>query len=157
MEKKKIIFLEKLFLFLLKTEMQRYRLIQDQKSAFDFINQQNWSSHYKSIARYRWKLRYTPDTIKHYRKECSICYERFYPKPPSITMPCCHYKLVCPTCFEKLDTCPFCRVIWKNKVVVRILWNDIIHREDILEVVMEILQQLYPEYYLQYPRPSLGT
>lgn len=140
--------------------MQRYRLIQDQKSAFEFINQQNWSSQYKSVARYRWKLRHNPETINHYRKECSICYERFHPEPPiqtTCSSLCCHSKLVCSVCKEKLEKCPFCRVLWKKTLVVRVLWNDVIHREDILNVVLEILQQLYPEYYLQYSRRDHDT
>lgn len=127
----------------MKTEMQRYRLIQDQTQAFEFIKKQDWSSHYKSVARYRWKLRYTPEKIKQRRKECSICYEYHYPNH-STNLPCCHYKLVCKTCFEKLEKCPFCRVIWKHKVVVRLCWNDIINQEELLDIVVEILQQLYP-------------
>lgn len=136
--------------------MQRYRLIQDQKSAFEFINQQNWSSRYKSVARYRWKLRHTPETINHYRKECSICYERFH-NPTTTSSLCCHSKLVCPSCTEKLEKCPFCRILWKKTIVVRVLWNDVIHRENILNVVLEILQQLYPEYNLQYSRQDPDT
>lgn len=135
--------------------MQRYRKIQDQKKAFEFIDNQDWSSHYKSVARYRWKLRYTPENIKSRRKEeeCCICYEKFQWQPNNIynNLSCCHYKLVCKTCFKKLKKCPFCREIWKKPktVIFRFLWfnRDVIVMDwdDVVNIVEEMVQQLYPE------------
>ena len=133
----------------------KYIKIQDQKEAFEFIDHQQWTPHYKSIARYRWKLRHTPEQIsRRKRKECSICYEnRLYSDFQDPSVPCCHSSLVCSTCLEKLDCCPFCRAPWKpkqhNMIIFRLpvsLLDDVFNRNDreILETVAEILHHISP-------------
>jgi len=133
-----------------------YIRIKDQDEAFEFIRNQNWTPHYKSVARYRWKLRHTPDQINRRQKECPICYEKqpvsgFVKKNKTI---CGHSLLICQTCFDRLYTCPFCRETWKKKkenmIIFRVplaLLNDIFNRndEDILDSVAGILQQISPE------------
>lgn len=132
-----------------------YIKIKNQNEAFEFIENQNWTPHYKSIARYRWKLRHTPEKINRRQKECLICYEK---KPCSEFLKenktiCKHSLLVCQTCFDKLYKCPFCRETWKNRqenvIIFRVpmsLLNDIFNRndEEILDSVVEILQQISP-------------
>lgn len=136
--------------------MTRYIRIQDQKEAFDYIGQQEWTAHYKSVARYRWKLRHSPETIRRrQKKECSICCEdRSLYDFQDQFVPCRHSSLVCSTCFKKLDCCPFCRTQWKpkpqNMVIFRVpvsLLNDVFNRNDreILETVAEILHHISPE------------
>lgn len=128
--------------------MTTYITIKNQADAFEFIESQDWSSHYKSVARYRWKLRYSPDTIVKRKKECCICYEK---KPnrcfESHDDKCCHSHLVCSLCCERLDTCPFCRQRWKpeNVIILRVplsILNDVFNRNDqeILGTLVEILQ-----------------
>lgn len=128
--------------------MTTYMKIKNQADAFEFIESQDWTPHYKSVARYRWKLRYCPDTIAKRKKECPICYE----KQPNRCFEshedkCCHCLLVCRSCCERLDTCPFCRQRWKpeNVIVLRVplsILNDVFNRNDreILGTLVEILQ-----------------
>lgn len=136
--------------------MTIYIKITDPQEAFDFIDHQEWTPHYKSIARYRWKLRHTPEQIRRRpRKECLICYEsRSLPNFQNNTVPCNHSSLICSTCFQKLDSCPFCRSPWKpkpqNMIVFRVpvsLLNDVFNRNDreMLETVVEILHHISPE------------
>jgi hypothetical protein len=40
---------------------------------------------------------------------CCVCYEPFANAP----LRCCHF--LCPGCFEKMDTCPLCRVSFANE------------------------------------------
>jgi len=135
-----------------------YIKITDRDEAFEFIENQDWTPHYKSIARYRWKLRHTPEHINRRKKECLICYEKqsalgFVKKNKVI---CKHSTLVCQTCFDKLHTCPFCRETWKqrkeNVIIFSLpvtLLNDIFNRndEDILNSVADILQHISPEQH----------
>jgi hypothetical protein len=133
----------------------KYIKITDKTEAFEYINEQEWSPHYKSIARYRWKLRHTPETIKKRTKECSICYEKRgmdeFEKKKDL---CCHTPMVCRVCMEKVYSCPFCRAQWKQKqhnvIVFRVpvsLLNDVFSRNDqeIFDTVVEILHQISPE------------
>ncbi len=45
--------------------------------------------------------------------KCCVCYEPFANAP----LECCHR--LCPECFEKLDTCPLCRVSFEDKKLDR--------------------------------------
>ncbi len=136
--------------------MTRYINITDQQEAFEYIDHQEWTAQYKSIARYRWKLRHTPENIRRRtRKECPICYENCLLSDFNHqSIPCCHSSLVCSTCLKKLDSCPFCRTQWKpkqqNMIIFRVpvsLLNDVFSRNDreILETVAEILHHISPE------------
>lgn len=136
--------------------MTSYIKMTDQGEAFDYIGSQTWTPHYKSVARYRWKLRHRPEQIRRRRrlqhKECPICYEdRPLPDFQERQLPCCHPPLVCSQCFEKLNSCPFCRALWKpkNMLIFRVpisLLNDVFNRNDmeILETMAEILHQISP-------------
>lgn len=130
--------------------MTKYIKITDQACAFDCIEKQDWTPHYKSIARYRWKVRHAPETIKRRVKECPICYENHphqdFENKKNV---CRHFCMICKTCLRQIDTCPFCREQWKprNVIIFRVTTTTLLHDDDVfnqhdlLDTVVEILRR----------------
>jgi len=95
--------------------MREHTKMRDQQQAFEFIERQDWTNNYKANARYRWRLRHAPNTIKKRKpkKECVICCNEYTIDnfTENIDL-CCHYGMLCKTCCKKVHKCPYCRKKW---------------------------------------------
>lgn len=89
----------------------------DQEKAFAWIEEQDWAPKKKADARYRWRKRHAPDTIQRRRtKECSICcYARQLYFFQAQQQKCVHFPMICKKCRVRLDRCPYCRQVWKER------------------------------------------
>lgn len=87
--------------------------------AFQWIDRQAWDNRKKSRARYRWKTKHAPTTIRRRQKqpspECPICMETTSDFLPPEENKCTHHATICRKCHEKLSICPYCRQEWKRK------------------------------------------
>lgn len=111
-----------------------------QEEAFEWIKKQDWTSKKKANARYRWKKRFAPDTIKKRSLECTICYNnKFIPieKPAD---KCVHYTKICSSCIDRLDLCPFCREIWRPHIPIMVV---------IPSQILPFLEELFQEIGLR--------
>lgn len=92
----------------------------------DWINQQNWCAKKKYNARYRWKLRYAPETIRKRKKECPICYtmQSFIEFGKPEEEKCVHHATICQSCCKRMNKCPYCREIWQERLIINLIIDD---------------------------------
>lgn len=97
--------------------MSEYTKIKDKDTAFQWIDNQTWNQRKKASAKYYWKKKNLPDTIRTRvnRKECLICMEKSKSFPNQEDGKCQHYTTICSSCNEKLHNCPYCRQQWKQQ------------------------------------------
>lgn len=122
----------------------------DQDSAFEWINKQDWTPKKKADARYRWRKRFAPDTIRRRLRECNICYHE-QPQREFVRMEgrCCHCSIICQSCCDRLDMCPYCREVWKEKepvvpIVLVIPISELLIIEQLLSQMNIFIARIVP-------------
>jgi hypothetical protein len=96
--------------------MNHYLQFAERDAAFDWIEKQDWDNKKKCRARYTWKKRHAPDTIRSRKQmipECPICFEEGVEPPKHQTDKCQHYTTICKKCHANLYKCPICRQQWR--------------------------------------------
>ena len=99
--------------------MNHYLQFTNKDAAFEWIDKQDWDNKKKYRARYTWKKRHAPETIRSRKKECiqecPICFEEGFEPPKHEDNKCQHYITICKNCHTHLYKCPICREQWRTE------------------------------------------